>query len=141
MKANIGFGVLCGALVTIALTAVLYLANQLAGTPFVPYDLFDWMARVLPGAIVTFGIDLMIDVLRVLDVSVAGTAKTAERVMAVGQFLLLGTTAGVLFFRHRKAARRIAGRRHRNRRGGAHWSSDDRDQHCHWGAPRYSRCW
>ena len=98
MKANIGFGVLCGALVTIALTAVLYLANQLAGTPFVPYDLFDWMARVLPGAIVTFGIDLMIDVLRALDVSVAGTAKTAERVMAVGQFLLLGTAAGVLFF-------------------------------------------
>ena len=98
MKANIGFGVLCGALVTIALTAVLYLADQLAGTPFVPYDLFDWMARVLPGAVVTFGLDLMIDVLRVVGVSVAGTAKTAERVMAVGQFLLLGTAAGTIFF-------------------------------------------
>ena len=98
MKANIGFGALCGALVTIALTAVLFLAHQLAGTPFVPYDLFDWMARVLPGAMVTFGIDLMIDVLRVLGVSVAGTAKTAERVMAIGQFLLLGTAVGLLFF-------------------------------------------
>ena len=98
MKTTIGLGVLCGALVTIALTAVLYFADQLAGTPFVPYDLFDWMVQVLPGAVVTFGLDLMIDVLRVIGVGVAGTAKTAERAMAVGQFLLLGTAVGTVFF-------------------------------------------
>ena len=94
MKTNIGLGVLCGALTTITLTAVLYFADQLAGTPFVPYDLFDWMVQVLPGAVVTFGLDLMIDVLRVIGVGVAGTAKTAERAMAIGQFFLLGTAVG-----------------------------------------------
>ena len=98
MKTNIGLGVLCGALTTITLTAVLYFADQLAGTPFVPYDLFDWMVQVLPGAVVTFGLDLMIDVLRVIGVGVAGTAKTAERAMAIGQFFLLGTAVGTIFF-------------------------------------------
>ncbi len=97
-KVNIMLGALCGALVTSALTAVLYLADQLAGLPFVPFDLFDWVTRVLPGAVVTTGISLMIDTMLLLNVSVAGTAKTAEQVMGVSQFLLLGTVSGALFF-------------------------------------------
>jgi sulfite oxidase len=96
-KLDIGAGALAGALVTAPLIAVLYLADQVADLPFVPFDLFDWMATVLPGPLVTFGLDLMIDALRLAGASVAGTAKTAEKVVSVAQFLMLGVGAGASF--------------------------------------------
>ena len=97
-KLSLGTGALTGALLTGALTGVMYLANQLTGLPFIPFDLFDWIARILPGAVITFGIDLMIDAIRLAGMSVADTAKTAERAMAIAQFFFLGVAAGALFF-------------------------------------------
>ena len=47
-KLDIGAGALAGALVAAPLIAVSYLADQVADLPFVPFDLFDWMATVLP---------------------------------------------------------------------------------------------
>ena len=96
-KMRLDTGALSGAVLTAPLIGVMYLADKLLGLPFIPFDLFDWLARVLPGQIVTFGIDLMIDTLRLIGVSVASSAKTAERTMAVGQFFLVGTVAGMIF--------------------------------------------
>ena len=97
-RLGVGAGALSGALLTAPLLGIMYLADQLAGLPFIPYDLFDWITRVLPGAIITFGIDLMIDVMRLVGLSVAGTAKTAEKVMAVLQFFFGGVVTAALFF-------------------------------------------
>jgi DMSO/TMAO reductase YedYZ molybdopterin-dependent catalytic subunit len=97
-KLNLGTGGLVGVLLTAPLIGVMYLADQLAGLPFVPFDLFDWLTRVLPGPLITFGIDLMIDTMLWLRVSVADTAKTAEQLMAILQFLVGGVIAGVIFF-------------------------------------------
>ncbi|HEX9921031.1 MAG TPA: molybdopterin-dependent oxidoreductase [Anaerolineae bacterium] len=97
-KLNLGTGALVGALLTAPLIAVMYLADQVAGLPFVPFDLFDWLTRVLPGPVITFGIDMMIDTMIFLGVSVADTAKIAEQVMAVLQFFVGGITAGIVFF-------------------------------------------
>lgn len=97
-KLNLGRGALVGALLTAPLIGVMYLADQLAGLPFVPFDLFDWLTRVLPGPLITFGIDLMIDTMLGLGVSVADTAKTAEQIMAVLQFFVGGVIAGLIFF-------------------------------------------
>ena len=97
-KLNLGTGALVGALLTAPLIGVMYLANQLAGLPFVPFDLFDWLTRVLPGPVITFGIDLMIDTMLWLGVSVANTAKIAEQIMAVLQFFVGGVIAAVIFF-------------------------------------------
>ncbi len=109
----IGLGALVGALLTSAMMGVMYLANQLLGLPFVPYDIFNWMTRVLPGAIITFGIDMMIDTMLFLGVDVANSAKTAERVSANLQFLILGAIVGALFFAIMQARRsqgdRLAG--------------------------------
>ena len=93
-KLNLGTGILVGALLAAALMSVMYLANQLAGLPFAPFALFDWVTRVLPGPLVTFGIDTMISVLRGIGVNVADTAKTAERVIALSQFFVGGIVAG-----------------------------------------------
>ncbi len=102
-KLNLGTGVLVGALLTAALTGLLYLGRQLFGFPFVPYELFNWVARVLPGDVVTFGIDLMIDTMLFLGISVVDSAKTAERAMAIIQFLMGGALAGVIYFAVMKA--------------------------------------
>ena len=95
---GIGMGVVVGALLAAPLLGVMYLASKLTGLPFVPYDLFDGMTRELPGSVVTFGIDLMIDTMRLVGLSVAETAKTAERAMAVLQFFFGGMAAGGLYF-------------------------------------------
>jgi DMSO/TMAO reductase YedYZ molybdopterin-dependent catalytic subunit len=95
---NIGIGALVGGLLTAALTGLSYFAYRLVGLPFAPFELFDWMGRVLPGPVITFGIDRMIDTLLLLGVSVADTAKSAEQTIALGQFLVGGVVLGAVYF-------------------------------------------
>lgn len=113
MVKHLSFGVLLGLLLTAPLVGLMYLANQVAGLPFVPFDLFNWLVRVLPGGIITFGIDAMIDTMLFLGMDVADTAKTAERIMAVLQFLAVGVVISLIFFGvmawGRRQADRLAG--------------------------------
>ena len=103
VKRSFGFGALVGGLLTATMTGIMFLADQLADLTFVPYDLFDWITRVLPGPVVTFGIDLMIDTMRLFNFSVADVAKTAEQIIAVLQFVFMGVVAGAVFFAIMKA--------------------------------------
>jgi DMSO/TMAO reductase YedYZ molybdopterin-dependent catalytic subunit len=96
------YGGLVGLLVTAPLLAVLYLGATLLGLPFVPFELFNWITRLLPGPVITFGIDRMLDLLLFLGVDVADTAKTAEQAMALSAFLALGVVAGVIVYALRK---------------------------------------
>ena len=95
---SLGYGALAGGLLTAPLVGLLYLVDKLAGLPFVPYALFDWIARVLPGPVVTFGIDLMIDGLLLMGLSVAAAAKTGEQAAAILLLFFIGVGGGVLFF-------------------------------------------
>jgi DMSO/TMAO reductase YedYZ molybdopterin-dependent catalytic subunit len=97
-KLSLGSGALVGGLLTAPLMGLMYLANQLVDSPFPPFDFFNWIARVLPGPIITFGIDAMIDTLLFVGLDVADTAKTAERAIAIIQFLVIGLIIGALFF-------------------------------------------
>ena len=97
-KLSLGTGALVGAMLTAALMGIMYLGQQLAGLPFVPYELFNWIARELPGDLVTFGIDLMIDSMLRLNISVVDAAKTAERIQALGLFFAGGIVAGMVYF-------------------------------------------
>ena len=97
-KFHIGMGFLVGVLLAAPLTAVLYLANQLLDLAFIPFDLFNWVTKILPGPLVTFGIDLMIDTLLFLGINVADAAKTAEQMMAVFGFFVLATLLGAGFY-------------------------------------------
>ena len=87
-------GAAAGGIVTAPLMAVFYLANQLLELPFPPYDLFDWITRVLPGPVVTFGLDLFIDGMILVGLNVADTAKTAELAVAQLQFFGIGVAVG-----------------------------------------------
>ena len=91
-------GALIGGLLTASMISIMYLAAQIAGLPFAPFDLFNWIARMLPGSVITFGIDLMIDTMLFLGINVADSAKLAEQGMAVMLFLILGILTGAIFF-------------------------------------------
>jgi len=102
---GLGYGVLAGALLTAPLIGLMYLIDKLAGLPFVPFALFDWIARVLPGPVVTFGIDLMIDGMLLVGLSVADAAKTGEQAGAIFLFFFIGVAAVAIFFGIMKARR------------------------------------
>ncbi len=108
-RLRLGAGALAGTLVTAPLIAVMALAYRLAHLPFSPFDLFDWVTRVLPGKVVTFGIDSMIWTLEKVGLDVADVAKTAERSVAVIQFFVLGVVVATVFFAALSARRARAG--------------------------------
>src|SRR5262245_49036543 len=92
-------GAVVGVMLTAALIAVFYLAWRMAGLPFVAFDVFDWMARTLPGSVIAFGIDAMVSVIRALHLGpTAETAKTAEKAMAIAGMLVTGAIAGTVLF-------------------------------------------
>src|SRR5215470_17298659 len=92
-------GAVIGAMLTAPLIAVFYLAWRLVGLPFVAFDVFDWMARTLPGSVVTFGIDAIVSVIRALHLGpTAETAKIAEKTMAIAGFLVTGAISGAVLF-------------------------------------------
>src|SRR5690554_4458291 len=92
-------GALVGLLLTAPFLAVLYLADQLFNLPFVPYTLFDWLGRVLPGDVVTRVIESMVTVIREYDLGeTSSTAKTIENWMGLLTFLGIGAVAGAVLF-------------------------------------------
>ncbi|UYN90604.1 MAG: molybdopterin-dependent oxidoreductase [Anaerolineales bacterium] len=100
-RSSVWAGAFFGALTTAALTGVLALAEPLLGTPFLPFDIFDVMARVLPGGLIRFVIENMVAVIQFLqrflpigDTSTA--AKLAEQSIAVLQFIVAGAAFGAL---------------------------------------------
>src|SRR5262245_25653311 len=88
-------GALMGAILTLPLLTFFYVGWKLIGLPFVPFSLFDWTSRRLPGPLITLGIDSMVRLIRALPLgATAAAAKTAEQTMAIAGFLALGMAAG-----------------------------------------------
>jgi DMSO/TMAO reductase YedYZ molybdopterin-dependent catalytic subunit len=98
-KPGVGTGLVVGGLLTAPLVAIFYLGWKLADLPFVPFHLFDWTARILPGRVITFGIDTMVKVIRALNIGdTSSAAKAAEQGMAIVLFLVAGVVAGAVLF-------------------------------------------
>jgi DMSO/TMAO reductase YedYZ molybdopterin-dependent catalytic subunit len=92
-------GALAGVLLTPPLIAIFFLAQQLVGLPFIPFDIFDWLARHLPGKVITFGIDTMVAIIRGLQLGPTSTAaKRAEQSLAIGGLFITGIIVGASFF-------------------------------------------
>ena len=94
-----GLGALAGLLLTAPLVAIFYFADAFLGTPFVPFDVLDWMARNLPGGLVTFAIDTMVTLITTLQLGeTSSSAKTAEQVMGIVGMVLTGIAFAALYF-------------------------------------------
>lgn len=94
--------------VTAALIGVLYFGWKVAGLPFVPFDVFDQLTRVLPGRVIALGIGTMVTAIRALNLGpTSETAKTAEQAMAVSGFFVIGVIGGVILFAILRAMYRV----------------------------------
>jgi len=98
-KPRVSTGAFTGALLMAPLIAGFYLAWQLFRLPFVPFSVFDWLSRSLPGRIITFAIESMVRMIRWLNLGRTDVAaKTAEQILSVIIILVAGMiAAGVLF--------------------------------------------
>ena len=56
-------GLYVAAMMTAALIGVFFFGWAVAGLPFAPFDVFDWLTRVLPGSLIAFGIGTMVAVI------------------------------------------------------------------------------
>lgn len=93
-------------MVTAALIAIFFVGWKLAGLPFVPFDVFDWLARVLPGRVIAFGIGAMVTVIRALNLGpTSETAKMAEQAMAIAGLLTTGVVGSMILFTVLRAIR------------------------------------
>lgn len=92
-------GALIGLLLTVPLVIIFYVGDALFGLPFVPFDVLDWMARNLPGGLLTFGIDTMVSVIRTFQLGeTSSTAKLGEHTMAITGMIVTGVVAGAAYF-------------------------------------------
>ncbi len=98
-KPTVWTGVIVGAFLTAALIAIFYFVQQLAGTVFVPFDVFDWVGRVAPGSFITFGIDQIVNTIQILNLGeISRSAKNIELGLAImGMFAAGAAVGGILF--------------------------------------------
>jgi len=68
--------------------------------PSPPFTLFDWLTRDLPGSVDTFGIDLLVHLIRTLGLGSTGdVAKIAERAFAILLIAAPGAFLGAMLSR------------------------------------------
>jgi DMSO/TMAO reductase YedYZ molybdopterin-dependent catalytic subunit len=93
--ANLGLSLL----VTLPLAGLLYLAYGVANVSYPPFDFMKLLIERLPGGLITFGIDTMTDLILAIDpnVDLDSAAKTAERLIAVAQFVGLASVIGAIY--------------------------------------------
>jgi len=96
---GLGAGLFVAAMVTVSLIAILFLGWRVVGLPFAPFDIFDWMTRVLPGRVIALGIGTMVAAIRALRFGpTAETAKIAEQAMAIIGLFVTGLVVGTILF-------------------------------------------
>src|SRR5215472_10811899 len=101
MKMRLGIlgGLFVAAMLTAALIGIFFFGWRVAGMPFVPFDTFDWLTRVLPGRLIAFGIGTMVTVIRMLNLGpTSATAKTAEQAIAIAGLFIAGVVGGLILF-------------------------------------------
>ena len=79
-------GAILGGVTSLPVIGLMYLGQRVLELPFVPFDIFDWMTRTLPGPVLTFGIDTMVSIVTFLPLGeTSSAAKLAEQIIAISQ--------------------------------------------------------
>jgi hypothetical protein len=103
-------GLFVAAMMTAALIGIFFFGWRVAGLPFVPFDTFDWLTRLLPGRLIAFGIGTMVTVIRALHLGpTSETAKMAEQAMAIAGLFIVVVVGGEILFATLRAMRRDYG--------------------------------
>jgi DMSO/TMAO reductase YedYZ molybdopterin-dependent catalytic subunit len=96
-RISLAKGGLLGGLTGLTFIALTYLGDQIAGLTFLPFDLFDWMTRRLPGPLVTRVIDTMVSAINAINLGpTSQVAKSVEQGIALLQIVGTGVILGVV---------------------------------------------
>jgi DMSO/TMAO reductase YedYZ molybdopterin-dependent catalytic subunit len=88
-------GALLGGLLAMPMALLFHVGRLAAGLPDLPFELFDAVTRMLPGSLVTLGIDTLVALLRIFGVEeLSVAAKAVERSLALLAFLAAGSLTG-----------------------------------------------
>ena len=105
---DVSGGLFVTSMVTAALVGIFFAGWKIAGLPFVPFDSFDWLTRVLPGRVLGFGIGIMVDVIRALHLGpTSETAKTVEHAIAIAGLFVMGVAGGAILFSILRTRRKV----------------------------------
>ena len=86
-----------GGLTSLPVIALAYLGEQVFQLPFVPYNLFDWLARVLPGSVIRTGIDSIVRIITLLGLGpISSTAKSIEHLEGILLVIVGGGLTGLV---------------------------------------------
>ncbi len=111
-KVTLATGALIGGLLGVLLITVLYLGNQTLSLPFVPYDLWNWQARVIPRNLLSLAVAGIGGTLaRLFGANESVWGQSAERIASLLIPVLLLALAGLAIAwakrRTRQPGRRI----------------------------------
>jgi DMSO/TMAO reductase YedYZ molybdopterin-dependent catalytic subunit len=96
-RSTLWIGALYGFLTSLVVMAVSYLGYAVLRLPFLPFDLFDWLTRNLPGGLVATGIGTMVSIITSLHLGPTDTtAKLAEQIMGILVVAVTGIVFGAL---------------------------------------------
>jgi DMSO/TMAO reductase YedYZ molybdopterin-dependent catalytic subunit len=96
-RSFLSIGILLGFLSSLILMAISYLANTLLGLPFLPFDLFNWLARTLPGDLIRTTIAAMVSIITTLHLGqIDTTAKIFENIQALLVVAVTGAVFGLV---------------------------------------------
>jgi DMSO/TMAO reductase YedYZ molybdopterin-dependent catalytic subunit len=105
---DISGGLFLTSMVTAALVGIFFAGWKIAGLPFVPFDSFDWLTRVLPGRVLGFGIGIMVDAIRSLHLGpTSETAKTVEHAIAITGLFVMGIVGEAILFSILRTRRKV----------------------------------
>jgi DMSO/TMAO reductase YedYZ molybdopterin-dependent catalytic subunit len=94
------WGLLMGLVSVPVVMAVFNIGDRFAGLPFVPFDVFDFTGRILPGGLITFVIDTMVSLL--ISTGLGGNldvaAKNTEQFLGLVMFFGVCVVSVTIFF-------------------------------------------
>ena len=99
LRNNILVSLAVSIMLMLAFVGILFFAEGAGGFPFPPFDFMDFLIRTLPGDVITFGIDTMVDIINGVGMgeNLDDIAKTAEQVQGVVFFIIIGTLIGTAY--------------------------------------------
>lgn len=93
MKSNAAIGITVGLFISFPWLALNYVGQLLAGFPLIAFELFDLIARMMPGGMISIAIESLIELVSLLDLGQTSTVgKTVE--MAAAYLLVLVILTG-----------------------------------------------
>jgi DMSO/TMAO reductase YedYZ molybdopterin-dependent catalytic subunit len=96
-KSAILVGGLLGGLTALVVAVLSELASAIFGFPGIAFSLFDWLARHLPGGVISFFIGRMVNVITSLNLGpTAVIAKRIEQGTAIAIFVAIGVVFGIV---------------------------------------------